>query len=97
MANTITILSPVAEPKSELKDDEPPKRRLGPKIRLGLLSNGKPNTDLLMRGLVEVLRADGRLDESVRERKTSASEPADAAILARLVSSADLVVGATAD
>jgi hypothetical protein len=97
MADTITILSPVAEPRVAPSRDLEPKPRLGSRIRLGLLSNGKPNTDILMRGLLEVLRADGRLDESVRERKASASEPADEAILARLTSSADLVVGATAD
>jgi hypothetical protein len=97
VANVITILSPVAEPGAKHDGGSEPKRRLGPKIRLGLLSNGKPNTDMLMRGMLEVLHADRRLDESVRERKSSASEPADEAILARLTSSADLVVGATAD
>jgi hypothetical protein len=93
----LTILSPVPEPKPRIEADAVSKHRLGTKIRLGVLSNGKPNTDLLVLGLLEVLLADHRLDSTVRERKSSASEPADEAILARLVSSADLVVGATAD
>jgi len=64
---------------------------------LGFLSNGKPNTDQLIQGMIEVLSADGRFDQTASERKRSSSEPADAAILARLTSTADLVVGATAD
>jgi hypothetical protein len=95
---TITILSPVAEARrDEGRREASAERRLGPRIRLGLLSNGKPNTDHLIAGLLEVLESDRRLETSVRERKASASQPAEEAILARLVSSADLVVGATAD
>ena len=95
--SVITILSPVAEPMTRVEPQENTTPRLGPDIRLGILSNGKPNTDLLMEGILEVLSQDGRVHVSIRERKTSASEPADEAILARLVASADLVVGATAD
>ena len=94
---TITILTPVPEPKAMPADGEAPKRRLGRKIRLGLLSNGKPNTELLIQGLLDVVQEDQRFQGFVRERKTSSSQPADEAILARLVASADLVVGATAD
>ncbi|HEY4889451.1 MAG TPA: hypothetical protein VIJ58_12895 [Candidatus Dormibacteraeota bacterium] len=93
----VTILSPVPEPRPRVEGEQALKPRLGATIRLGLLSNGKPNTDLLMRGMLELLLADGRLKVEGRERKSSASEPADEAILARLVTSADLVVGATAD
>jgi hypothetical protein len=95
---TITILSPVAETRvPEAGPDAAGERRLGPRIRLGLLSNGKPNTDHLIEGLLEVLDADDRIELRLRERKPSASEPAEEAVLSRLMSSADLVVGATAD
>ena len=59
---TITILSPVPEARRDQSEREAPAaRQLGPRIRLGLLSNGKPNTDHLLEGLLEVLAADGRL------------------------------------
>ena len=96
MSATITILSPVPAPPARATA-EGSGRRLGGRIRLGLLSNGKPNTNLLLEGMLDVLRADSRLQLAIEERKSSASHPADAAILARLSASADLVVGATAD
>ena len=92
----LVILSPVAEAAGTAAAGRS-ERSFGQRIRVGLLSNGKPNTDRLLDGLLEVLGGDARFAAAARERKASASEPADEAILARLSSAADLVVGATAD
>jgi hypothetical protein len=96
MAATLTILTPVPDVRAGAAS-QAEERRLGNKVRLGLLSNGKPNTELLLDGLMEVLGPGAGMVAELRERKNSASEPADEAILNRLTSSADLVVSATAD
>ena len=96
MKGTVTILTPVPDPRTD-ESQGASGRRLAGEVRLGLLSNGKPNTGLLLEGLLEVLGTRGGMSADLQERKSSASEPADEAILARLTSSADLVVSATAD
>ena len=96
MNATLTILSPVPEPAAgaaavALHWDLPDR------VRVGALSNSKPNTAQLLDGLLEVLAAEPRLTLTVRASKPSASRPADRATLDRLAAEADLVVGATAD
>ena len=90
------ILSPVPErpPEASAAPGQPP---LGDRVRVGLLSNGKPNTSHLLDGVAEVLAGDPRFTTGARTQKESASKPADQAIVDRLVADSDLVVGATAD
>ncbi|HXM56169.1 MAG TPA: hypothetical protein VOB72_12325 [Candidatus Dormibacteraeota bacterium] len=96
MDETLTILSPVPEPRAA--DAEPAGTAgLPDRVRVGLLSNGKPNTSELLDGLIEALTADVRFVLCVRTRKETSSRPAAAEILDRLAAEADLVVGATAD
>jgi hypothetical protein len=92
----LTILSPVPE-RMPGATAAPRPRALTDRVRLGLLSNGKPNTSHLLDGIAEVLAADPRFAPAGREQKESASRPADQAIVDRLTAGADLVVGATAD
>ena len=96
MNATLTILSPVpdatAEPAAPVAAWVLPER-----IRLGTLSNGKPNTAHLLEGLLEVVTAHPRFAAGVREAKESASRPADPAVLDHLAAASDLVVDATAD
>lgn len=96
MADTLTILSPVPEMPAE-PAARPEPRRLTDHVRLGVLSNGKPNTSHLLDGVLEVLAGDGRFELALRVQKESASKPADQAIIDRLTADSDLVVGATAD
>lgn len=96
MTDMITILSPV--PEAHLKGAEQTSVRPLPlEVRVGILSNGKPNSDHLLDGVLEVLEADPRYRLVVRESKPSSSHPAEEAVLSRLMAAADLVVGATAD
>jgi hypothetical protein len=96
MNSTLTILSPVPErPAGTVA--RPTAWALPERVRVGLLSNGKPNTAHLLDGLAEVLRAHPRVVLTVRAAKESASRPAAPATLDELAAGADLVVGATAD
>lgn len=96
MNATQTILSPVPDRTAEA-GAPPVTWDLPERVRVGLLSNGKPNTSHLLDGVAQVLAADPRVVLSVRAAKESASRPADPATLEELAAGADLVVGATAD
>ena len=96
MNGTLTILSPVPEGPPEMPTGSSG-WNLPNQIRLGVLSNGKPNTSHLLDGILEVLTANPRFTLTERLGKESASMPASAAALARLSEGADLVVTATAD
>jgi hypothetical protein len=96
MTATIEILSPVPEPPAAAADAAAI-RPLPDRVRLALLSNGKPYSGHLLDGVLEVLAADARYRLALREAKPSSSHPAEAAVLNRLMAEADLVVGATAD
>lgn len=96
MTQTLTILSPVPDRPAAAAAPGGPWDLPEP-IRVGLLSNGKPNTSPLLDGVQAVLAADPRVVVGVRERKPSAAQAADRAVLERLAAAADLVVGATAD
>jgi hypothetical protein len=98
MNATLTILSPVPDRPAEADGAQSLLAwDLPERVRVGLLSNGKPNTAQLLDGLAEVLAAHPRVELTVRAAKESASRPAAPATLDELASGADLVVGATAD
>src|SRR3974377_2385627 len=96
MNATLTILSPVPEGLPEAAAP-PVAWDLPERVRVGLLSNSKPNTTHLMDAVAEVLAAPPRIELTVRTAKPSASRPAGQVILDALTDGADLVVGATAD
>jgi hypothetical protein len=96
MNATQTILSPVPEGLAEAAAP-PVAWDLPGRIRVGLLSNSKPNTTHLLDGVAEVLAADPRIVLTVRAAKPSASRPAGPDTLDELAAGADLVVAATAD
>ena len=96
MTGTVTILSPVPEPAAP-PDAAASAAVLPERIRLGVLSNGKPNSVPLLDGVVEVLSGDERVGSVVRLDKGTAARGIRAEMLERLVREADLVVNATAD
>jgi len=96
MNATLTILSPVPDRAAEA-GAAPVAWDLPGRVRVGLLSNGKPNTSHLLDGVAQVLAGDPRVVLTVRAAKDSASRPAGQATLDELAAGADLVVDATAD
>jgi hypothetical protein len=97
MSTTMTILSPVPDRRAEAAAPTSAAWDLPDRVRVGLLSNGKPNTSHLLDGVADVLAAESRVVLTTRAAKESASRPASRATLDELVAGADLVVGATAD
>ena len=96
MSRSITILSPVPEPAAAAAPSPTPAGPSG-RIRVGALANGKPNSDRLLDGLLEVVTADPGFVLGPRLSKGSASLPAAPGELQRLASASDLVVTAVAD
>jgi len=96
---TMTILSPiVSEPVHTAVAVAAHSRAvLPPRIRIATLSNGKPNTSFVLDGVLDVLRRDARISETLRVRKQAPSGPATSELIDELVSQADLVVNATGD
>src|SRR5262245_11731092 len=97
MSEQIAILTPVPEPRAQTAPAAPARARTGGPIRLGLLSNGKPNTDHLLDGLAGELARSRAFEVVARFDKGTASRPAPPELLARLAQEADLVVCATGD
>ena len=96
MNGTLTILTPVPDARPQAAVT-PGARRLPDRVRLGELSNGKPNTSQLLDGMLDVLATVPRFAVTVRARKESAARPAARDTLDGLAAEADLVVCATAD
>lgn len=93
---TITILSPAPETSPTKTAGGIITRKQGV-VRVGLLSNGKPNSTRLLDGVLQILDGKSGLKVTIREQKLSASLPASQDAIDRLIRSADLVVNATAD
>lgn len=94
---TITILSPVPEPVEVATRSAINASASRQVLRVSLLSNGKPNSDHLLDGVVEILGGRSHLKLAERIQKGSSSASAGEEILRRLVRQSDVVVNATCD
>jgi hypothetical protein len=97
LAETITILSPVPEPvevAAKFATSATSPRQV---LRVSLLSNGKPNSDHLLDGVVEILGGRSNVRIAERIQKGSSSAGAGEEILRRLIDQSDVVVNATCD
>ena len=96
MTQTVTILTPVPDTAAVEVMPGAPSRRLQRPVRMGLLSNGKPNTAQLLDGIAEVFMARG-VEVGVRLDKGTSSIGAPRPLLEQLAADAQLVVNATGD
>lgn len=64
---------------------------------VGLLSNDKPNSELLLRGVIDLLKKNHKVKEVVEVNKGSHRIPAPPDMIDDLVSRCDAVVVATAE
>lgn len=87
----IEVLIPVAETKfEEIKMAERTEDLTGKVI--GLIWNGKPNGDLLLMNLKNLLKEEFRLSGTVMRKKTIASSEAPVEILEELSAKCDLII-----
>lgn len=98
MKSKVFLVSPEApEPPAAKVDDSALAPAKAGGLRLGILENGKGNSDHLLRFVADRLQKAVEVASVVWVRKESMSHPADEAMYARLAADTDFVVSAIAD
>jgi hypothetical protein len=92
----LVVLDPTAEPLPQEAQLAPALDRLAGK-RVGLLANGKRNSDRILEDLVGVLFGPDAEPEVVRRTKDNVSRPAAPEIIEELAANCDLVITAIGD
>ena len=93
---TFTVLDPTNEPvKTSFKKARRPEALKG--LRLGLIDNGKKNSDYLVKKIAERLRALYGIGEEILVRKPSPSHAIPGDMAEELVGKVDLVVAGIGD
>ena len=93
---TITVLSPVGEPRAATTATPPLPRDLRG-LTVGFLDNTKHNFDRLVQGMGEALTARFGVKRVVHVRKANAATPAAREIIEALAKECDLVLAGSAD
>lgn len=96
MAESIEVLSPAGKAKQNPQGMAERLATLDGKV-VGILDNGKPNADLLLREVADKLKSRYGISEVIAFRKRTVNEAASQDILQSLSSRADAVVVATGD
>jgi hypothetical protein len=96
MPSRVVLVNPEA-PAPAAAPGVAPRPAAGGTLRLGTLSNSKPNADLLLRLVTEHVRAAVDVSTVVARRKPHPAYPAGDAVLDELAKEADLVVTAMGD
>jgi len=95
-AERLTLLDPRLDARPRAATAAPRPLDLRDK-RIGLLANGKPNSEELLSALGALLRERYGVRETIVARKPNASRVAPEEIVGRLASECDAVVTATGD
>jgi hypothetical protein len=91
----ITVVDPTSQDGSELLHLAPPLPSLDGRL-VGLLDNGKANSDRLLDRIEQILRERHGVRECIRRQKSDFSRPAPAALL-RELRACDAIITATGD
>jgi hypothetical protein len=95
-ATKLTILDPTVEAIPDRTNLAPRPQDLNGKM-IGLLANGKRNSDKLLEAIYSLLEDTYQLQGAVRLNKGDASRPAPEPIIDELLNKCDLVITATGD
>ena len=93
---TIAILDPTARPRAKGVPTAPRVDDLNGKV-LGILWNRKPNGDILLRRVKELLSERFRFGDTIWRQKFTASVPAGSEVIRELADSADVVINGQGD
>jgi hypothetical protein len=98
MKNKVFLVSPEAPepPAAKVEEGVQLSAKAGG-LRLGILENGKGNSDHLLRFVADRLQKAVPVDSLVWVRKHSMSHPAEEEMYAKLAAETDFVVSAIAD
>lgn len=98
MSATIMLFDPTAPRGGAAQSEAAPVRRtrLAGAV-IGFIDNAKPNFHHLVDDLAELLVARHGASRVVKRRKTSASLPAEAAVIAALAGECDVVIAGSGD
>jgi hypothetical protein len=96
ISETLTVLDPTAETARMEATPAPRPSTLQDK-RLGLLANGKGNSEELLEAVLDELSERYRFSTVLRRNKGNASRPAPEAIVEEMAQECDIVVTATGD
>ena len=91
----ITVVNPTSQGEAAVQRLAPPLPSLEGRL-VGLLDNGKANSDRLLERIEAILRERHGVREFIRRRKPDFSRPAPPALLAEL-SACDALITATGD
>lgn len=94
---TTEILDPTAQPKVQKTTIAPSTCKLADKIKVGFLWNNKPNGDILLLNIKELLSQRYQLGVTSWQQKSSVAAPADISKIQKLATDSDLVIVAIAD
>lgn len=93
---TIVLLDPTAGPKVSEEQIAPRVNDLNGKV-ICFLNNGKPNADILLSRIEEVLSKQFKFSQVIRQNKGSVSRPVPEALIEELAGKCDVVVNAIGD
>ena len=91
----LTVVNPTSQSEAEALGLAPPLTSLEGRL-VGLLDNGKANSDRLLQGVEALLRERHGVREIMRRHKPDFSRPAPPALLAEL-RACDAIITATGD
>jgi len=96
-ARTIVILDPTEQPKAQEGAQAPQVKKPTGKFTVGFLWNNKPNGDVLLQNIKELLSEKIQLEKTVWQQKEVVAAPADNEIIEKLAAESNLVISAIAD
>jgi hypothetical protein len=96
MSGSMLVYEPVAPCLTEAHESQQPLDSLAGKV-IGFIDNSKPNFNLLVDDLAQILIEKHGVKSVVKRRKKSASQGAPAAVMNDLVSQVDAVITGSGD
>jgi len=98
MTATVMLFDPTAPRGGSAQPDAAPVKRTAlAGAVVGFIDNAKPNFNHLVDDLAELLMSRHGASRVIKRRKSSASIPADAAVIAALAQECDVVIAGSGD
>jgi hypothetical protein len=97
MTETVTLFDPTAPRRSAQSAAAQPVLRTLAGATVGFIDNAKPNFNHLVDDLADLLQSRYGVAKVIKRRKSSASIPAEPAVIAALAGECDVVIAGSGD